>query len=363
MIEINGEYSQALVYTDTLAESAMAQIKSFCNQQFSAGSKITVMSDICNGREGSHGITMQIYDKVFPSVIAADIGCGILAVKLREKQLDVQKIKKFIYENIPVGDVVRQKPHRKHEKFDIYDLHCVHGININQVKESLGTLGGGNHFIEIDTDGENLYLLIHTGSRNLGAQVAKYYQKKAYNTFGGHKRARMPYEWAYLADESSNEYLHDVKLVQNFADLNRTIIKEIILEDMNLEEAESFTTVHNYIDIESMILRRGAVSAKKGEKLIIPLTNTWNRCSLLCTGLGNEKWNCSAPYGAKKNEHYDEDRKYFSNKLKQSIKSILKIQTPNSVAIQQPLGYKYAEEIISLIQDTVKIENIIKPFY
>lgn len=362
MIEINGEYSQALVYTDTLAESAMAQIKSFCNQQFSAGSKITVMPDICNGREGSHGITMQIYDKVFPSVIAADIGCGILAVKLREKQLDVQKIKKFIYENIPVGDVVRQKPHRKHEKFDIYDLHCVHGININQVKESLGTLGGGNHFIEIGTDGENLYLVIHTGSRNLGLKVAEYYQEKAYTAFGGRKQTEIPYELAYLEGEDMQAYLHDMELMQKFADLNRMIIKEVILDGMKLDETESFTTVHNYINLESMILRKGAVSAEKDERLLIPLN--MRDGSMMCTGLGNEEWNCSAPHGAGRLMSRGEAYNSFTlSAFKESMQGIFTTSVSKETIDECPMVYKQPKDIIAQIKDTVNIEKIIKPIY
>lgn len=262
----------------------------FCDQPYSADSKIRIMPDVHAGKGCTIGTTMTITDKVVPHIVGMDIGCGMLAVKLIEKRVNLPKLDSFIRQNIPCGREVRERSHRSHGRLDIYDLLCVKKIDIRRAKESLGTLGGGNHFIEIDKDDEdNLYLVIHTGSRNLGLRVVEYYQKRAYNLCGGRTQSDIPYELAYLYGEEMENYLHDMAFMQAFADLNRTIIKEVILDGMRLTEEESFTTIHNYIDTESMILRKGAVSAKAGERLLIPMN--MRDGSLICTGRGNEEWN------------------------------------------------------------------------
>ena len=362
MIEINGVYSQAIVYTDTLEESAAAQIKSLCDQPFSAGSKIRIMPDVHAGKGCTIGTTMTIVDKVIPNIVGVDIGCGLLTVKLKEKRLDLPKLDSFIRENIPSGFNIRERSHRSHGRIDIYDLLCADKINLNRAKESLGTLGGGNHFIEIDTDGENLYLVIHTGSRNLGLKVAEYYQKKAYNTLGGRKQTEIPYELAYLEGEDMQAYLHDMELMQRLADLNRTIIKEVILDGLKLKETESFTTVHNYIDIESMILRKGAVSAKKNERLLIPLN--MRDGSLVCTGLGNEEWNYSAPHGAGRLMSRGEAHNFFTlSAFKESMQGIFTTSVSKETLDECPMVYKQPKDIIAQIKDTVNIEKTIRPIY
>ena len=181
MIEITGKYNTALVYTDNLEPSAAGQIKAFCDMEYSSGSKIRIMPDVHAGKGCTIGTTMTVTDKIVPNIVGVDIGCGMLTVKLKEKRLELPKFDSFIRQNIPFGRNVRERAHRSHGRIDIYELECVKKIDTRRAKESIGTLGGGNHFIEIDTDGDSLYLVIHTGSRNLGLRVAEYYQKTAYN--------------------------------------------------------------------------------------------------------------------------------------------------------------------------------------
>lgn len=362
MIEVRGEYGRAIVYTDSLEKSAEGQIKAFCNQPFSADSKIRIMPDVHAGKGCTIGTTMTITDKVVPNIVGVDIGCGMLVVKLKEKRIDLPKLDSFIKENIPHGRDVRQRPHRSHGRLDLYNLKCVKKLNLRRAAESLGTLGGGNHFIEIDSDGEDLYLVIHTGSRNLGLKVAEYYQKIAYKECGGKEQTEIPYELAYLTGENLENYLYDMDFMQRFADLNRTIIKEVILDGMHLKEVDSFTTIHNYINMEDMILRKGAVSAKKGERLIIPMN--MRDGSLICTGLGNCDWNKSAPHGAGRIMSRKEAMDSFTlSAYKEAMKGIYTTSVNRETLDEAPFVYKPMEEIIGNISDTVTIDKIIKPIY
>jgi tRNA-splicing ligase RtcB len=363
MIEIKGKYGYAKVYTDNLEDSAYEQIMTFCNQPFSAGSKISIMPDAHAGKGCTIGTTMTITDKVVPNIVGVDIGCGMLTVRLKDKRINLPELDSFIRKNIPYGRDVRERRHRSHGRLDIYDLMCVKRIDIRRAKESLGTLGGGNHFIEVDKDDEdNLYLIIHTGSRNLGLRVAKYYQKRAYNLCGGRDQSDIPYDLAYLFGEEMEKYMHDMAFMQSFAALNREIIKEIILDGMKLTEEESFTTIHNYIDTESMILRKGAVSAKKGEKLLIPM-NMKDGC-LICTGLGNEDWNYSAPHGAgRRLSRKDAFNSFTLDTFKNSMKGIFTTSVTKDTIDECPMAYKPMDEIMRNINDTVTIDKIIKPIY
>ena len=269
MIEIIGTYNSAKVFASELEPSAEGQIRTLCEQAFVEGSKIRIMPDVHAGKGCTIGTTMTISDSVVPNLVGVDIGCGMLTIQLEEKRLNLPELDSFIYKNIPFGRDVRKRSHRGHGRIDLEDLRCYKDVDTRRAKESLGTLGGGNHFIEVDKDdNENLFLVIHTGSRNLGLRVAEYYQKKAYNSCGGRNQTNVPYELAYLTGEDKEDYLADMSFMQKFAALNRRIIKEVILEGLNLHEVESFETIHNYIDIDAMILRKGAVSAKKGERLL-----------------------------------------------------------------------------------------------
>lgn len=362
MIEITGKYNTALVYTDNLEPSAAGQIKAFCDMEYSYGSKIRIMPDVHAGKGCTIGTTMTVTDKIVPNIVGVDIGCGMLTVKLKEKRLELPKLDSFIRQNIPFGRNVRERAHRSHGRIDIYEFDCVKKIDTRRAKESIGTLGGGNHFIEIDTDGDSLYLVIHTGSRNLGLRVAEYYQKTAYNACGGRKQSEIPYELAFLEGDSMQSYLHDMELMQRFAALNRTVIKEVIVDGLKLHEEESFETIHNYIDTDNMILRKGAVSASKGERLLIPMN--MRDGSLLCTGLGSSDWNCSAPHGAGRlMNRRDAEQSFTLSQFKKSMEGIFTTSISKDTIDESPFVYKPMEEILKNISETVKVDKILKPIY
>ena len=362
MIEIIGKYNTALVYTDNLEPSAAGQIKAFCDMEYSYGSNIRIMPDVHAGKGCTIGTTMTVTDKIVPNIVGVDIGCGMLTVKLKEKRLELPKLDSFIRQNIPFGRNVRERAHRSHGRIDIYELECVKKIDTRRAQESIGTLGGGNHFIEIDTDGDSLYLVIHTGSRNLGLRVAEYYQKTAYNACGGRVQSEIPYELAFLEGDSMQSYLHDMELMQRFAALNRTVIKEVIVDGLKLHEEESFETIHNYIDTDNMILRKGAVSASKGERLLIPMN--MRDGSLLCTGLGNSDWNCSAPHGAGRlMNRRDAEQSFTLSQFKKSMEGIFTTSVSKDTIDEAPFVYKPMEEILKNISETVKVDKILKPIY
>lgn len=362
MIEIKGKFTYAQVFTDHLEASAEDQIKTLCNQAYMAGSKIRVMPDVHAGKGCTIGTTMTIGDYVVPNLVGVDIGCGMETVKLANKRLNLPKLDSFIRQNIPSGREVRDRPHKDHERFDLSRLRCIKNVDIRRAAQSLGTLGGGNHFIEIGKDGEDLFLIIHSGSRNLGLQVAQYYQKMAYREIGGRDQSEIPYDLAPLTANKMKDYLHDMGLMQRFADLNRQIIKKVILDGFGLVEDASFTTVHNYIDLKDMILRKGAVSAKSGQNLLIPI-NMRDGC-LICTGLGNDDWNQSAPHGAGRIMSRRKAQKSFTlSAFKTEMEGIFTSSVGHDTLDECPMAYKPMEEIIANVEDTVRIDRLIKPIY
>ncbi len=363
MIEIKGTYGVAKVFTDELEQSAGGQIKALCEQPFIVGSKIRIMPDVHAGKGCTIGTTMTIGDYVVPNLVGVDIGCGMLTVQLAEKRLNLPELDSFIRQNIPYGRAVRERSHRSHGRINLEDLRCYKKVDTRRAKESLGTLGGGNHFIEVDKDDNgNLYLVIHTGSRNLGLRVAELYQKKAYNSIGGRKQTEIPYELAPLTGEEKENYLYDMEFMQRFAELNRRIIKEVILDGMKLHEADSFATIHNYIDTEAMILRKGAVSAKLNERLLIPLN--MRDGSLICTGLGNEDWNCSAPHGAgRRFSRRDAENSFTVSEFKKQMDGIYTTSVSQETLDECPMAYKPMDEILRNINDTVRVECVIRPIY
>ena len=304
----------------------------------------------------------DVLDKIVPNLVGVDIGCGMETVKLKAKRLELPKLDNFIRQNIPCGRDIREKVHCSHERIDLGELRCIHKLDMRRAKESLGTLGGGNHFIEVDKDSDDLYLVIHSGSRNLGLKVAEYYQKKAYEAVGGRKQTDIPYELAYLSEQDLEDYLHDMAIMQRFAGLNRQIIKEVILDGMKWKDEGSFSTIHNYIDIEAGILRKGAVSAKQGETLLIPMN--MRDGSLICIGLGNADWNYSAPHGAGRQMSRSEAESSFTvSAFKKEMHGIYTSSVNRDTLDECPMVYKPMEEIIKNISETVKIDRIIKPIY
>ena len=394
MIILNGKYNSAEVFTENIDNQAIAQIIALCSQPFSAGSKIRIMPDVHAGSGCTIGTTMTITDKVVPNLVGVDIGCGMETAVLKEKHIELQKLDKLIYEKIPSGFEIRQKPHRFAEKIDLSELYCIEHINPVRAELSIGTLGGGNHFIEADkgSDGK-IYIVIHSGSRHLGVEVAKYYQNEAYRRLNkssakevqelidrlkaegrerqiqqevkklaNTKRTDVPKHLAYTEGELFSQYIHDMKLVQKFAEINRQAMMTEIIKGMGLHITESFTTIHNYIDTDSMILRKGAVSAQKGERLLIPVN--MRDGSLLCTGKGNADWNYSAPHGAGRLMSRSGAKESFTvSEYKKQVKGIYTTSVNSGTLDECPMAYKSIEDIVNNIGDTVEINDIIKPIY
>ena len=363
MMEINGAFANAIVYTDEIESSAIGQIQALCNQPFAAGSKIRIMPDVHTGKGCTIGTTMTVGEYVVPNLVGVDIGCGMDVVLLKEKRINLPTLDSFISRNIPHGRDVREKPHRNSERIDLSELECFGSIDTRRALESIGTLGGGNHFIEVDRDEEeNLYLIIHTGSRNLGLQVAEYYQKLAYESVGGRSQNEIPFELAYLSGEDRDRYLHDMAIMQRYAALNRQTIRDCILDAMKLHEEDFFTTVHNYIDLEHGILRKGAVSAREGERLLIPLN--MRDGALICVGLGNDDWNQSAPHGAGRLFSRTQAESSFTlSAFKKSMAGIYTSTVSQDTLDECPMAYKDPQTIISAISDTVRIEKQTRPIY
>ena len=394
MLELNGKYNTAKVFTEVVDQASITQINELCNQEFTQGSRIRLMPDVHAGAGCTVGTTMTITDKIVPNLVGVDIGCGMETVKLKETHIELQKLDKLIYAKIPSGFAIREKPHRYMQEIDLTKLYCYKEINPQRAEKSLGTLGGGNHFIEVDIDDEGrYYLVIHSGSRHLGLEAANYYQNEAYHQCNGSgekdvqvlmdqlkaegrekeiqkaikalkntKRTGIPKALCYLSGELFDHYIHDMKLIQQFALLNRKAMVDEILRGMGLHVDESFTTIHNYIDTEAMILRKGAVSAKAGERLLIPIN--MRDGSLICVGRGNEDWNRSAPHGAGRLMSRGTAKQSFTvSEYKKQMDGIYTTSVGKATLDECPMAYKRMEDIIENIGDTVEIEKIIRPVY
>ncbi|WP_353892814.1 RtcB family protein [Proteinivorax hydrogeniformans] len=361
MRQIQGKYNTAIAYGQYIEEAAINQIKILCDQEFTKRSKIRIMPDVHCGAGCTIGTTMTIEDKVVPNLVGVDIGCGMEIIKIRNRKLDLNKLDKLIYSKIPSGFNIRKKAHDFNCRIDLTALKAAEKVNLKRARLSIGTLGGGNHFIEVNKDSQdNLYLVVHSGSRHLGNEIAKLYQKKATEKLC--VNTDMPKTLAYLSKRQSKDYLHDMSIIQEFADINRKAIIEEIINGMELEVVENFTTIHNYIDMKSMILRKGAVSARQGEKILVPLN--MKDGSLICVGKGNPDWNYSAPHGAGRIMSRTKARK--SLKMEQYKNLMSKIHTTSvskNTLDECPLAYKPMEAITSTITPTAKIVERIKPVY
>ncbi len=353
--------SNVKIFTDNIEVKAMDQIKLLVQQAPFSNSKIRIMPDVHTGFGCVIGFTGNLGTKVIPNIVGVDIGCGILTIELGDEFIDFQKLDQIIRKNIPSGFNVHQKSKFKFNK--LKDLNCYKQLkNKERFNQSLGTLGGGNHFIEIDIDDEsNKYLIIHTGSRNLGKQVADYYQKLA-NEYCIANKIKIPKDLAYLEDEKRKNYLHDMKICQEFAKKNRLIISKIILEKLNLVPKNSFETIHNYISFKDNIVRKGAISAYKDELVLIPI-NMRDGC-IIAKGLGNSDWNFSAPHGAGRIM----SRKQAKQKLnyldfQKSMEGVWTTSVSTKTLDEAPFVYKPIEEIISNTKETIEIIKIIKPIY
>lgn len=394
MIELKGKCGTAKVFTDLVDGESIAQVTNLLNQDFVSGCKVRMMPDIHAGAGCTIGTTMEIYDKCCPNLVGVDIGCGMEVYALRpDVTLDLEKLDRVIRERVPSGFNKRDYEHRNAKFTRLGNLVCRDHVNLENARLSMGSLGGGNHFIEVDQDDDgNLYLVIHSGSRHLGLEVAKHYQNLAVDQLCGRddesmkqviadlkaqgrqaeisdavKRIKastpkIPKELAYLTGQLLEDYLHDMKIVQEYAQLNRMAIAEEILDGMDVRFSDHFTTIHNYIDTDSMILRKGAVSAKKGEKLLIPIN--MRDGSLICIGKGNPDWNYSAPHGAGRLMSRAKAKETFSvEEFAQSMDGIYTTSVGRGTLDECPMAYKPMESIIENIGDTVEIEKIIRPVY
>lgn len=359
MIQIKGSVTQATVYSDTLDAASEGLIKALCGSILSESSTIRVMPDVHPGKGCAIGLTMTLNTRAAPGLVGTDIGCGMEIFKVKAKRLELMQLDKLIQSKIPSGAAARSSPHRFCERIDLSSLVCADRIAADKAQLGIGTLGGGNHFIELDkSPGGEYYLVIHSGSRRLGAEVEKHYHELAYK----YSSDKVPYEFAYLEGELLENYLHDVKITQSFAAINRQAIASEIIRGMKFDVIESFSAVHNYIDTDKKILRKGAVSANAGEKLIIPL-NMRDGC-LLCTGKGNAEWNFSAPHGAGRAYSRAEALSSFTlSQYKKEMKNVYSSSVGKATLDECPMAYKPPEAIVDAISPTAEITERLTPVY
>lgn len=387
------------IFTNNIEQEAIDQINTLLNQPAFENCKVRIMPDVHAGAGCVIGFTADLGDKVIPNIVGVDIGCGMLTVKLHETEIDFEKLDKVIREKVPCGRNVHE--FRAPGGYpDIQNLYCYRNLkDTKRLERSLGTLGGGNHFIEVDVDDEcNYYLIIHTGSRNLGKQVADYYQNLAVELMSGKdelyaKQAKLieeykaqgrrkeiqaaikelhrqfnpnplniPKELCYLTGEYRDQYLHDMEICQDFAEMNRKYIASIIMKTMGWYAKEVWQTIHNYIEIDTNMVRKGAISAKAGERVLIPI-NMRDGC-IIGIGKGNEDWNCSAPHGAGRIMSRHKAREVVSlDEFKDCMDGIFTTSVGVDTLDEAPMVYKPMDEIVENIKDTVEIEKIIKPVY
>lgn len=391
MRTVTGKYGTAKIFTDLVEDLAIDQVQTLMNQEFVNGCKVRMMPDIHSGKGCVIGTTMEIKDKICPNLVGVDIGCGMHTTIMPSTIFpDFEKLDRVIHEYIPSGFNIRKEPHHYIRNTRLDELLCRDSVDIERAKLSLGTLGGGNHFIEVDRDNDGCYyLVVHTGSRHLGVEVAEYYQNWAYDSLKQkHKNGRnylieslraqgrereiqkelsnlvcdIPKDLAYVGGMLFDSYLHDMKIVQEYARWNRIAIADDIRTFMGWGIEDDFETIHNYIDVDRMILRKGAVSAEIGEKLLIPMN--MRDGSLICIGKGNPDWNYSAPHGAgRMMSRAEAKRKIDISEFEESMNGIYTTSVSEGTIDESPMAYKPMESIIENIGDTVDILKVIKPVY
>ena len=371
MLELRGKYNTALVYTDSPDSSTIGQIIALCNQEIFKDSKIRVMPDCHAGKGCVVGLTMDVKSAVCPYLVGVDIGCGMEAVKFKSKKgLDFNKLDKVIHEHIPSGFKIRKEIYNKPKLIKEIDFELTYitaNFDRKRALLSLGTLGGGNHFIEIarsDMD-EGLWLIIHSGSRCLGVQVSDYHQKKAYE-YCREKKINGPFELSYFEGELKDEYLSDLSITKDYAYYNRLIMSKIILDEMGWKEEARFPTFHNSIDSHyetgERILRKGATTAYNLETILIPLN--MKDGSLICHGKGNPEWNYSAPHGAGRLYSRGESKERITlTEYKESMEGIYSSCISRGTIDESPMAYKNSGDIINAIGDTAEIVERLKPLY
>ena len=396
MLEIKGKNNTAICYAKVIDDGAIEQIRRMCDYDLTKGSRIRIMPDVHTGKGCTIGTTMTVLDKACPNIVGVDIGCGMYTVKLADKMLDFEKIDEACH-YIPSG---KQVWGGRKEGFGLQELRCYRSLkNTKRLGCSLGTLGGGNHFIEVDqaSDG-TFYLVIHSGSRNLGKQVAEIYQQLAIELHSGKeeyfirrneiitsykaegrrdeiqnvlkelekeytaKEPDVPEDLCWLYGSFLEDYLHDVEICQRFAKRNRERMAEIILERTGMCATESFHTIHNYIDTEEMILRKGAIAAHKNEKVLIPIN--MRDGAIIAMGKGNPEWNDSAPHGAGRVlSRTEAKQEHNMEEYQEAMKGIYTTSVNERTLDEAPMAYKSLEDILDVVEESVEVLDIIKPVY
>lgn len=391
---IQGRYASAIAYANVIEDVAIEQIRRMCDCEFTEGSRIRIMPDVHAGKGCTIGTTMTVNGKAVPNIVGVDIGCGMYTVAINEASIDFEKLDEAAH-YVPSGMNVWEG---RREAFDLEGLRCYRNLkDTRRLQRSLGTLGGGNHFIEVDRAANGtLYLVIHSGSRNLGKQVAAYYQRlavelnqgrdayfkmrndliEAYKADGRRREIQaalkalewtdkpmtLPEDLCYVYGSYLEDYLHDVEICQRFALRNRELIAEILLNRAGLTAGDSFHTIHNYIDTKEMILRKGAIAAHAGEKVLIPIN--MRDGSVLAIGRGNPEWNYSAPHGAGRLMSRSAARDSLSlEAYEEAMKGIYTSSVNASTIDEAPMAYKSLEDIIDVIRDSVDVIEIMKPIY
>lgn len=358
---VKGIYAEAKIFTDDVEDYAEAQVKMICDNKVAESSTICMIPDIHPGKIAPIGLSMTVADKVIPQLLGVDIGCGMTCVKLNKSNAEFQKLDRVIRENVPSGFAIRKEPHHMAEEFSFDGLHCIRHINRQKAERSLGTLGGGNHFIELDKniDG-SMYLVVHTGSRHLGEEVAEYYTKLAYSSLKEQGKD-IPYYMSYLEGDNKEAYLEDVQIIQQYAEWNRQIIVREILKGMKWKAVQQFSVAHNYID-DCGILRKGSISARSGEQVVIPAN--MKEGIILGVGKGSAEWNYSAPHGSgRRLKREDVKKQYMVSEFKKEMKGIYSICVGADTLDEASFAYRSITEIAEQIKDTVKIIELLKPVY
>ena len=394
MMEIKGQVNTAVCFAKVIEDEAIEQIRRMCDYEFTAGSQIRIMPDVHAGKGCTIGTTMTVKDKAVPNIVGVDIGCGMYTVNLGQAEIDMEQMDSAAH-FIPSGMNVWEG---RKEHFDLLGLRCYRGLkDAKRLERSLGTLGGGNHFIEIDraADGTK-YLVIHSGSRNLGKQVAEFYQRLAIDLNKGKeeyftkrdaliaeykaagrrseiqtalkelkwesREATIPEDLCFVYGQYLEDYLHDVEICQRFARRSRELMAEVILQRLGIEAVEAFHTIHNYIDTDEMILRKGAIAAHKGEKVLIPIN--MRDGSVLAVGKGNPDWNFSAPHGAGRIMSRTAAKERLNlDEYRREMEGIYTTSVNEATLDEAPMAYKSLSDIIDVISESVDVIEVLKPIY
>ena len=386
MITLQGKRNSAIVFAEKIDKETKKKISELLSDEAFADSKIRIMPDAHSSKSAVIGTSMTLYGRVRPSLLGPDIGCGMEAVFIENREVDLEKLDAVIHESIPCGKNIRKSAIAG---FDLGALYCKDAVDTDRAEKSLGTLGGGNHFIELDRcENGGLLLVIHSGSRSLGSGVAEYYEHEAFRAMckKERKKARHSYyeerseggfekssrkgkstvkivrENAVLEGKLFEQYLHDIAIVQSFAEENRMLMADIICREMGFTARDRFSCVHNYIDTEHMILRKGAISARQGERIIVPLN--MRDGAVIGTGKGNPEWNFSAPHGAGRACARHEAKKAFTvEEYREQMAGIYTTTADAGSLDECPMAYKSPQKILPFLAETAEIEQIVKPVY